>query len=204
MIRLLRVLLLTSAILATPAFSQDRGEQFTHFAGFTLGVVNLANIQRALGPSQIRESGDAGEYDARICYALPTGTIQFFSGEMGGDDHQLLGFTLSRAAYKPCAQWPEAVRAPKLQIGNLFLGMSARAFSSAIKRHIEWRKHSGYANFEYRRPLTKQELAAVPADIRAEYVSDPAKAKIDGDLSIYGTFNHGHLVSLTIAQTESL
>lgn len=63
------------AALATAASSQQQSEHFTHFAGFELGRATLSDVQKTLGLSRLHEAGDAGEYEAWICYQLPEGKL---------------------------------------------------------------------------------------------------------------------------------
>jgi len=50
-----------------------------------------------LAPADLVETGDAGGYEAKLCYLTGAERVRFLSGEMGGPNHQLLGFAVSRA-----------------------------------------------------------------------------------------------------------
>jgi hypothetical protein len=148
--------LLTITLLSSPLHSETGvpGSQFTSFAGFELGRQTLTQVSNVLGPASIVESGDAGDYLASVCYRVPDGVIHFDSGEMGGRDHLLLGFRLSRPdanAAGNCGSWPSSRPMPRLAIGGLSPGMSRTAFAKAVGIHVEWTGDLALASFPSRR-----------------------------------------------------
>lgn len=191
------------AALATGAESQEQSERFTRFAGFELGRATLVDVQQVLGPSRLHEAGEAGEYEAWICYSVPNGQIEFNSGEMGaGTD--LLGVTVSlHGRNKTCPPWPQAVPAPQLQIGGIRLGISARAFEAGLQAPIEWQGNIATGKYEFRRAPTQAELLALPPAIRADARSNPDSVLLDVAVTVVGTFDHGHLVELATWRIET-
>jgi hypothetical protein len=157
------------------------GDHFTHFAGFDLGKATLSDVQKRLGASRVRESGDAGEYEAWVCYSTPHGEVQFNSGEMGrGTD--LLGFTLSTSKSAP--DCPAANRPLPREISGLKLGITREEFQAITGATIKWANDVGTATFEYR--TTAQ-----------------AQPPIDVFISLVGTFSKGKLVKLVVWKIES-
>lgn len=103
---------------------ENPGDRFIRFAGFD-----------PVGPSRIRETGDAGEYEAWICYSTPHGEIQFNSGEMGGGT-DLLGSTISKS--QSAADCPKPARSMPAKIGGLGLGMTRSRFRKILGTDTEW------------------------------------------------------------------
>jgi hypothetical protein len=200
---LLAVILLIAA-LATANTAGSEGDRFTRFAGFELGRVALGDVQKTLGPSPLREAGDGGEYEAWVCYSLPAGQVEFNSGEMGGNTHDLLGFTISRhGRNRHCPDWPGTIPAPAMQLGDVPLGISTEAFEVALKAPVEWRGNLGTCHYDYRREPTHAEILALPAELRAQAESNPAQFMLDVLITVEGTFDHGRLVTLTAWKIES-
>lgn len=78
--------------------AEPPGEQFTRLLGFRLLDVSLAEVQERFGVTELKQSGDAGEYEAGVCYVVgPARTAVIFkSGELGGQRHDLLAVELRR------------------------------------------------------------------------------------------------------------
>ena len=166
--------------LATPT-GESPGDKFTHFAGYELGKATLVEVQDQYGKSRVRESGDAGEYEAWICYATPYGEVQFNSAEMGGGT-DLIGFTLSQASTaKDC---PKPKSELPTQIAGLALGTSKGKFIQSAGNPIEWAKNTGTTSFEY------QTMSAdgVPIDV---------------SITVIATFRSSKLVKLVIWKIET-
>jgi len=81
-----------------------------------LGQTTLAQVMSALGPSKVVETGDAGDYLARLCYqsADPSNPTYLVleSNEMGGSEY-VMGFQISRGDARRDADLPCAA----LQVG---------------------------------------------------------------------------------------
>ena len=64
--------------------AEDR--KYVSFLGLRLNAgVTLAQVQKKLGATKLQEKGDAGGYEASICYWTPDRyKVTFFSDELGG------------------------------------------------------------------------------------------------------------------------
>jgi hypothetical protein len=157
------------AALAMTNTAENRGDRFTRFAGFELDRVTLGDVQKTLGPSPLQEAGEAGEYEAWVCYSLPAGQVEFNSGEMGGSSHDLLGFTVSRhGRNQHCPDWPGTIPVPAMRLGDVPLGISTKEFEAALKVPVEWQGNLGTCHYDYRREPTHTEILALPAELRTQ------------------------------------
>jgi hypothetical protein len=193
-----------SLIAALATSPQQQSDCFTRFAEFELGHVTLSDVQKVLGSSPLMEAGDAGEYEAWICYSLPEGQVEFNSGEMGGEAHDLLGVTVAlHGRNKTCPAWPKTIPIPALQIGGVRIGISARAFAASLKVPVDWQGNIGSGTYEYRRKPTQTEILAQPEDIRRQAKQSPASFMFDVDVTVEGTFERGRLVKLATWKIET-
>lgn len=116
---------------------------FSTFAGFTLGESTLADVQRRYGISPIKQSGDAGDFHAWLCYSTPGAEVRFHSGELGGGS-VLLGFTLSKQRTEPRCPMPK--RSIPLRLnethGPIRLGMSRNDYALAVEHPLQWSKNT--------------------------------------------------------------
>jgi hypothetical protein len=200
------VLILIALICLAPfARAQSDGSQFAVFAGFELGKVTLGEIAKSLGRAKLVETGDAGGYEARICYRVPAGVINFLSGEMGGPDHHLLGFGVSgKDPTQPCTQFP-ASRAPKtLNLAGLRLSMSKVEFARLVATKVQWEGNIGRAFLESKRPMTPTELNGLPNDVKEATLSGKMQNYFDVVVSVVGTFSGNKLVAFTVWRVETL
>src|SRR5438876_6826023 len=114
------------------------GEQFTRPFGFPLLATSIDDVRARLGRAQIRETGDAGEYEMTICYVASKtrARVTFVSGEMGGDHHDLTAFRIGaegRANVRGCLPSPEWLdKAVGVGVGGVRVGMSKRAFEQLV------------------------------------------------------------------------
>ena len=156
-------------------------DKFTSFAGFDLGKATLNDVQKTYGMSRLRESGDAGEYKAWICYLVPAGEVQFNSGEMGAGS-SLLGFTIN--AEKSADDCPTPVKPLPNEIGGIKLGISRKQFTSAVRHPIVWENNVGTAVFEHR----SETRTGTPVDI---------------SITLIATFGNSGLKKLTVWKIET-
>ena len=173
--------ILALLVFLTAQASGQAGDKFTHFAGYDLGKATLSEVQTRYGKSRVRERGDAGEYEAWICYATPSGEIQFNSGEMGGGT-DLLGFTIS--ATPTANDCPKPKTALPKEISGLKLGISKNRFAALANSPIEWVKNTGTARYDY------QTKAA-------------GGVSLDVSISVIATFRSGRLTKLAVWKIES-
>jgi len=154
------------------------GDRFTHYAGFELERSTLSDVQDLLGESRIREAGDAGEYQAWVCYSTAWGEVRFNSGEMGGGT-VLLGITMSESMAADC---PEAGRPLPTEIAGLRLGIAPEQFKHVTGTVIEWDNDVGTATFEYK---------------------IHEKPPVDVLITVVGTFSEGRLVKFSVWKIAS-
>ena len=190
-----------SVLLSIGAASGHRtGEEFTELLGCRLLKTNLAEVQRRFGPAQMLETGDAGEYEASVCYvdAKSAAVVSFKSGEMGGAEHTLLGFELRHQPGRGevnCGVFAlEAVRnGPR--VGPLHLGMSRESFARALGplQAVEGRGVGRV--YERTVPMTQAELGRCPGCASYPFW--------DVVVSVVGEFERGRLVVLRVWKTET-
>lgn len=180
------------------------GAQFTSFAGFDLGKVTLAQVAESLGPAKVVETGEAGEYEAKICYRVQGGAIYFLSGEMGGRALDLLGFGISGApGSRSCAEF-RGREAPPLALGGLRLGLSKDEFSRVVGRKVRWEGNVGRVAFESHRPITATEFASLPQVVKEASQAGQLQDYFDVVVSVVGTFTGGKLSEFRVWKVETL
>jgi hypothetical protein len=202
---MLAYIALSSALLiSVTAKAEGVGEIFTSFAGFQLGAVKLANIQNQLGTAKVVETGDAGEYTASVCYAVPNGVVLFFAGELDGPEHNLGGFGFAKKTErKPCGNWPATLTAPALDIGGLRLGLTMKEFTNIVGTSVHLEGNKAYALFEGRRTMTEEETSRLPKEVQVMVKTGEQQNYFDVVVSVVATFSRGLLVELRVWKTET-
>jgi hypothetical protein len=192
--------------LATlPALGQEPGSKFTSFAGFELGTVNFAEVQRRLGPAPLVDAVDldvSGHSTDAVCYRTQAGLVYFLTNDLGGPENELLGVGLTRGdSTKRCAAWPKRRAAPALSVGGLRLGITKTEFRRAVATEVTWEGDVGSAFFNRRRKMTKAEIA----DFLRVFKQSTAEENFYYDISImiHGVFKNGKLSELQVWKTES-
>jgi hypothetical protein len=202
---MLRLLVFLAALTAWPAFADETGSQFTSFAGLELGTVTLAQIQEKLGPAKLVETGDAAEYEASICYRTSGGLLIFLSGEMGGPEHQLLGFAVSsRDRAKACPNLPAKNAPLRLQLAGLYLGMTKEEFKHVVATKVEWDGNIGRAFFQSKRLMTPTEFAKLPKNVQQATLAGNQQNYFDVSVSVIGTFAGENLTEFRVWKVETL
>lgn len=176
---MISIFALLISLLAQTA--EQPGDRFTRFAGYDLGKATLSEVQARYGKSRVRETGDAGEYEAWICYSIPGGEVQFNSAEMGGGT-DLLGFTISTTPTS--IDCPTPKKALPNEISGIKLGISRAQFTTATKNPIEWTKNTGTSRFDYQTRTTD----GTPLDV---------------SISVIATFRAGKLTKLVVWKIET-
>ncbi len=175
------------------------GSKFTSFAGVELGKATLDGIQKVLGRAKVVETGDAGEYLASICYAVPGGVVLFFTGELGRSQHELEGFGLARKTdRKPCSKWPASKSAPKLVLSGLELGMSAAEFRRVLGVKVQSEGKEMVARFEGKLKLSRQDIQRLPKEDQAMIESGKQQDYFDVLVSVKATFDADRLSGLRV------
>ena len=204
---LVRCLIGCARLAGTSAYAGERGSQFTSFAGFDLGAPTLGQVADKLGAAKLVETGDGAEYTASICYRTPFGLVYFLSGEMGGQEHDLLGFGIGESdstKAKVCASWPSSRAVPDLSIGGIYLGMSKAAFASAVSSDVHWENEVAHVFFESKRFMTQAEVNSQPQQVRQMIQRGETQSYFDVDISLTATFRDGKLVELSSWKIESM
>ncbi|MET3121339.1 hypothetical protein AAKU67_000923 [Oxalobacteraceae bacterium GrIS 2.11] len=197
--------ILISLLFPVYATSQEDGRQFTSFSKFNLNVGTLEDVQSVLGPSTLVETGEAGEYEASVCYRLPGGLVYFLSGGMGGRDLTLLGFGISKLdARKPCAHWPRSVVAPILQIGKLRVGMTVDAFSKIVNGKIEWDGNNARFFYETKRKFTQEEMSSFNADVQTSIKDGGQQNYFDVQVALVAKFRNKRLTEVRVWKIKTL
>ncbi|OYT87706.1 MAG: hypothetical protein CFE46_11230 [Burkholderiales bacterium PBB6] len=188
-----------AAMVQTAAAEVD-GKAFTRMAGFELGVGRLTEIQRQLGPSAIQKTGDAGEYEERLCYLVSAGTVSFLAGEVGGSNN-LSGFELTSKRLSGCGRWPARIPQPKLSIAGVYVGMPMSRFVTVVptaKRIEDGRLIGG---FESKLPYTQGDLKAFSPGIRSQIARGEMQSHWDVVVSVAARFEHLKLTEVRVWKT---
>lgn len=197
-------ILIALCCLALPSAAESDGSQFTTFAGFELGKVTLAQVAESLGPAKLVESGDAGEYEAKICYQASSGLAYFLSGEMGGRAHRLLGFGVSgNNAALPCAEFPTGRASEPLYLAGLRRGLTKNEFARVVATDVQWEGNIGRAFLESKRPMTPSEIDKLPKDVKEAVRTGKAQNYFDVLVSVIGTFSGDRLSEFKVWKIET-
>jgi hypothetical protein len=184
--------------------AEDVGSKFASFAGFELGTVTLADVQKRLGATELVETGDAGEYTASVCNTVPDGVVIFFIGEMDGPEHNLGSFGLAKETdRKPCSKWPITIAVPNMVIGGLHFGLSISEFIRIVGAPVHIEGKTAYAFFEGKRTMTKQEIQHLPAEAQSMIKAGQQQNYFDVGVSVVATFNDDGLHELRVWKTET-
>lgn len=172
--------------LTTLGATSDRlGEDFTRPLGYQLGSMSLEEVRQHLGPATLQHSGDAGESQYVVCYvAAKTGIqIAFKSGELGGPENELQGFSMkvqgTSAAPGCLTLTPEREARLKFSIGRLRLGIAREEFRRIVRKADGEPTHL-VAQFLYQEPTPGRGAPGngVPWDtlitVEARFVGDKA------------------------------
>lgn len=195
------------ALLLLPTLSfAEQGNEYTSFFGFTLNKGTLADIQEKLGKAPLIEKGDAGEYEASICYVVPSGyTISFLSGELGGNNHKFLGYSVRKISENDNCNNCLLINSLeskrfKPQIGKLRIGMTKKEFIKSFGKKINWlNENRGMISFESRRKMTTRELQKLTEKwpVVSEY------PYFDIVISLTGKFSEGVMDAFIVWKTET-
>ncbi len=197
-------LVLILLLLSIPSFAGQKGNEYIVFFGFTLNKGTLSDIQNKLGNAKLIEKGDAGEYEASICYLLPSGhRITFLSGELGGSSHEFLGYSVRKTSEveDDCLRINSLdSKRFKPEVGKLRLGMTKKEFTQAFGKKINWiEENRAIISFESRRKMTTQELH----DFENHYSAASEYPYFDIVVSLIGAFNKDILNEFTVWKTET-
>lgn len=180
------------------------GSRFTSFAGFQLGELNLAAVQARLGKATLIESGDAGEYEASICYLLSDGVVRFMAGEMDGPEHDLGAFSIAKSSTShSCSNWPSGLPEPDLGLGGLRFGMSESEFADQLGSKTSKNGEKLSATFKSRRILTKREFQVLPKTRQLAISAGDEQSWYDVYVYIEATFEPEGLRQIDVWKSET-
>jgi hypothetical protein len=193
------LMLIPTAALAT------NGEDLTEVLRIRIAqYTTLSGIQKKLGQAQLVETGDAGDYKAAICYNLPKcqTKVEFWSSELGGPEHNLIGFTLSRSTNSSsvCAELAiddcGSLKVPR----GVKLGMTLDQYKEAIGSDVQLEGSYYQKAFERRQPMTEAERRKM-----LESHPDLSLEELYWDIVIFirGAFRSGTLDNLEVSKTET-
>lgn len=198
--------LLTFLILAPViAFAAPRdAERFTRIAGVNLtDLPALEELQKIFGTSSITESGDAGNYDARICYRTfdEKAVVEFFHGEVNW------GFVL-RILEPNDNKCPisKVLWVRRLSIAEVSMGMDEAKYRQIMGKPNKETSSSLEHYFEYVHTLTDAELKQmVERNRKNGYPTSNPEDLRRWDVGIYisAIFTKGHLTSFTVNRAET-
>lgn len=194
------LILIPTIAIAAP----QNAERFTHIAGINLSdLPSLKSLQKIFGPSVIIQSGDAGDYDARICYQTPDkkAVVKFFHGEVDW------GF-LIRKPQKKDNQCPvsEKLQMRGLSVAGISLGMDKSKYIQIVGKPTR-KTHNRVENeFDYIHTLTDGELRQLLKRRRKNgYPPTNPENLRHWNLEIYTSaiFTKGLLTSFTVIRIET-
>lgn len=199
----LRFLWLSLLLASFQTHADSDGKQFTSHLGFKLGTVTLVDVQKKLGSAQLITAGEGGAHEISVCYVIQNGYVSFLSsGEMGGSNHQLLGFGVSKfnkEDAKQCAQYPGKPKFDPaiLEIAGLHLGMSKEQFKKIVSTKVEWDGEVGSGIFASKKTMSAEEL------VKFTNGDKTAQNYFDVTISVTGNFNKNKLEAFEIWKVET-
>jgi len=191
-------------LIANAAYAVEKGYEYTAFFGFTLNEVTLLDIQKKLGNSPMTETGDAGDYEACLCYLLPSEyTIKFLSGELGGANHVLEGYSIQKKITEEdekCMHLSSSeAKRFKPEVGKLKIGMTKKELIKNFGKKIKWTKDEATIFFESKRKMTKKEIEDMTS-FSHEIIQEPY---FDIGISLISTFKEGRMIKFTVWKAET-
>ena len=200
--RKMKLIILLLMLIPTVALATN-GEDLTEVLGIRIAQdTTLSEIQKKLGQAQLVETGDAGEYKAAICYCSPNcqTKVEFWSSELGGPEHDLIGFTLSRSknSSSVCAELAiddcGSLKVPR----GVKLGMTLDQYKEAVGSDVQLEGSYYQKAFEKRQPMTEAERRKM-----LEAHPDLSLEELYWDIVIFvrGAFRSGTLDNLEVSKT---
>jgi hypothetical protein len=198
------LLSVTGAVPGHCMAGPQEAERFTHIAGFSLAdLPSFEDYAQKLGGSQVESSGDAGEFDTRVCYRSAGGdsVVALFHGEVDW------GFSVHvpRAQDKKCPI-AQALTADQLNIAGVALGMTIAQYQALTGKPSSIQGHRIKKIFEYTHILTDAQLSEmVEMHQRNGYPTQSPEElrRWDVGITLSATFLAGHLTSFTVDRVET-
>lgn len=202
--RKIRFIILLLILIPTSVLAAN-GEDLIEVLGIRIAQdITLADVQKRLGQAQLVETGEAGEYKAAFCYYSPKcqAQVEFWSDELGGPDHDLIGFTLSRTintasvclelAIVDCA----SLKMPK----GVKLGMTLDEYKAAVGNDVKLEGSFYQKAFERRQPMTEAERTTM---LKSHPDLSPEYLYWDIVIFVRGFFRSGVLDILEVSRTQT-
>lgn len=193
------------AFLPLIAFAAPRdAERFTHLSGVNLSdIPAFEELQKQFGASPVIESGDAGDYDARVCYRASDKktVVEFFHGEVNW------GFVLrlSKASDKRCPT-SNAIKPKQLSVAEIRLGIEESTYRQLMGSPKKETANHLEHDFQYVRTLTDTELSdMVKHNSKNGYppINSEDLRRWDVGINIRAFFSKGRLASFTVDRVET-
>lgn len=201
----MKILVLIFVAVAIPmATFAGNGEEMTKILGVKLGNdTTLRDVEKRFGKGRVIETGEAGEYKATVCYYVPKcqTKVEFWSDELGGDNHDVIGFTLTRTKKNVTSCPVINASCEELHLANgLKLGMKKIDFTKMLGSGIESVEGFYQKGFESRKPLTEKERLKMSKTLSSAIASD-----LIWDIVVFvrGAFNRGGLDILQVSKTQT-
>jgi hypothetical protein len=205
--RIARVLAMLAAVAVWPARAADvpeAAERFTHVGGISLAdLPKFDELASRFGISPVTQSGDAADYEARICYqTLDKKTVlEFFHGEVDW------GFTLRTPMRNDLHCLPSAaLSGTSISVAGIELGMQKSAYARLVGKSQKGSVNHSENVFQYVHTLTDTELNTMAERGRKSGYpqSDPEELRHwDVAITLSASFTQGHLMSFRVDRVET-
>jgi hypothetical protein len=202
----INMIFLSIAAIAIPltVFAQS-GKEMTKLLGIQIGEARtLRDVQKRLGNTPIIETGEAGEYKATVCYYVPKcrAKVEFWSSELGGDEHYVIGFTLTRTTNpeKTCRMLTLDNCGGLRSANGIYLGMQINEFRKVLGAGIEIIEDFYQITFESQKSMTEKERRRL-----SKSMSSPLPTGLIWDIVIHiqGTFSASGLDVFEVSKTQT-
>ena len=186
------------------ANAQHPADRFRHLLGFTLNQDSLSRVQDRLGPCNLIETGEGGEYEASFTYLFRNlrTVVSFQSGELGGGK-QLLAFEVREATSddltRHCEPQIQLNSRYQLNVADIGLGLSPDEFAKIIDTTLVWHHDTADVLIEFRHYLKPSESKA----LAEQWGLEEPLAWSDIALFIQGVFKTQRLIAFSISRTET-
>jgi hypothetical protein len=203
-IRIIVFLLIAAVSIPTMVLAES-GKEMTELLGVKLGkAMTLSDVQKLLGSTRIIETGDAGEYRATVCYYIPRCSIKvaFWSDELGGYNHDVIGFTLTRTKTpeQSCRKLTN-INCSALGLANgIHMGMHLNDYRGILGDGIEFVEGYYQKAFVSQRPMTEKERRRISKELSSQL---PVDLFWDIVVFVRGAFGTERLDKLEVSRTET-
>lgn len=198
------VVLLALSSSATAGTPPEQVERFTHIAGFSLAdLPTFEALAHVFGLSPVAQSGDASEYDARVCYRSQDGSkvVEFFHGEV----HWGFAVRTPTQTGRKCPASP-ALTAEVTNIAGVTLGMIKKDYEAAVGQPMTATAQRIEHEFQYVHVLSDKELSELTDRMRKNGYKDikpEDSRRWDVIITLEGTFRDERLDSFTVTRVET-